>query len=122
MLPLTVRVNIYQGPHSCYARHEGVYIPGSGVSARTVDKFIAYILRDLVRGWTYDHSCRKIRMTPALARKRLIYLIALAKKHAPRDVGYVRRRVYEALARLAGARSAVAARVAPARRLAGVAV
>ena len=36
---------------------------------------------ELRRGWTYDHSCRRIRMTPALAKKRAIYLIALAKKH-----------------------------------------
>jgi len=36
---------------------------------------------ELRRGWTYDHSCRRIKMTPALAKKRAIYLIALAKKH-----------------------------------------
>ena len=36
---------------------------------------------ELRRGWTYDHSCRRIKMTPALAKKRAIYLIALAKRH-----------------------------------------
>jgi len=105
-----MRANIYQGPDSCYAKHEGVYIPGSGVSARTADKFIHFILRDLARGWTYDHSCRRVRMTPTLAKKRLLYLIALAKKHSPRDVPIVRARVREALARLAGAKRRVAKR------------
>ena len=36
---------------------------------------------ELRRGWTYDHSCRRIKMTPALAKRRAVYLIALAKKH-----------------------------------------
>jgi hypothetical protein len=36
---------------------------------------------ELRRGWTYDHSCRRIKMTPTLAKRRAIYLIALAKKH-----------------------------------------
>jgi len=36
---------------------------------------------ELRRGWTYDRSCRRIRMTPALAKKRALYLIALAHKH-----------------------------------------
>jgi len=106
------RRNIYQGPHSCYALREGIYIPGSGVSARTVDKFIHFILRDLARGWTYDHSCQRIRMPPALARKRLLYLIALARRHSPRDVPIVRARVREALARLGGVARRVARRAA----------
>jgi hypothetical protein len=37
---------------------------------------------ELRRGWTYDRpSCRRIRMTPTLAKRRAIYLIALTRKH-----------------------------------------
>jgi hypothetical protein len=44
---------------------------------------------ELRRGWTYDRSCRRIRMTPALAKKRAVYLVALARKH--RDAAEARR-------------------------------
>jgi len=74
--------NIYQGPSSCYAKKEGVWVPGSGVNEETLPAFIALILRDYKRGWTYDHDCRRIPMTDDLAIKRLNYLISLAKKHA----------------------------------------
>lgn len=47
---------------------------------------------ELRRGWTYDRSCRRIKMTPTLARKRAIYLIALAKRHYGADAA---RRVAE---------------------------
>ena len=73
--------NIYQGEGSCWARNEHVYVPGSGIDAKSTRGILSLIEQELRRGWTYDHSCRKIRMTPALAKRRAIYLIALAKKH-----------------------------------------
>jgi hypothetical protein len=75
------RKNIYQGEGSCWARHERIYVSGSGIDVRAAEGVLALIDRELRRGWTYDHSCRRIRMTPALARKRAIYLIALARRH-----------------------------------------
>jgi len=41
--------------------------------------------RELRRGWTYDQKGRRIRMTPRLAAKRAVYMIALAKKHRGRE-------------------------------------
>jgi len=73
--------DIYQGKDSCYGRKEGVYISGSGVTPRNMATFVKFILRDLRRGWTYDHSCRKIKMTKKLAIRRLAYLKALCIKH-----------------------------------------
>jgi len=73
--------NIYQGPESCWALHEHVYVPGSGIDTRSAEGILSLMGRELRRGWTYNHSCRRIRMTPTLAKKRAIYLIALAKKH-----------------------------------------
>jgi len=73
--------NIYQGENSCWARHENVYVPGSGIDARSARGILSLMERELRRGWTYNHSCRRVKMTPTLAKKRAIYLIALAKKH-----------------------------------------
>jgi len=73
--------NIYQGPQSCWARHEKIYVPGSGIDERAARGILSLIEKELRRGFTYDHSCRRIKMTPNLAKRRAIYLIALAKKH-----------------------------------------
>jgi len=73
--------NIYEGPSSCWARNENAYVPGDGVDAKSARGILSLMERELRRGWTYDHSCRRIKMTPNLAKKRAVYLIALAKKH-----------------------------------------
>jgi len=73
--------NIYQGSRSCWARHENAYVPGLGIDVRSARGILSLMDIELRRGWTYDRSCRRIRMTPALAKKRALYLIALAHKH-----------------------------------------
>jgi len=74
--------NIYQGPQSCWARRERIYVPGSGVDAKSARGILSLIDKELGRGWTYDRrGCRRIRMTLELARKRAQYLVALARKH-----------------------------------------
>jgi len=75
------RRNIYQGPPSCWAQYERVSAPGSGIDERAARAILYLMEVELRRGWTFDHSCRKIRMTPQLAKKRALYLIALAKRH-----------------------------------------
>jgi hypothetical protein len=75
------RRNIYQGPTSCWAQHERVSAPGSGIDERAARAILYLMEAELRRGWTYDHMCRRIRMTPGLARRRALYLIALAKRH-----------------------------------------
>ncbi len=90
--------NVYQGPNSCYAKFEGNYAPGRGVNAFTVRYLVGYILRDLKRGWTYERgTCRRIKMTQKLAIKRLRYLLALARKHAPAHLPTVKREVMRAI-------------------------
>jgi hypothetical protein len=73
--------NIYMGEGSCWARNENLYVPGDGVDAKSARGVLSLIDKELKRGWTYDHSCRRIKMTPNLAKKRAVYLIALAKRH-----------------------------------------
>ena len=78
---------VYQGRDSCLSRREGRYVkriarPGIDTVAEAVA--LAYaVLRDYRRGYTYDASngCRKIKMTSNLFRKRLRYILVLAKRH-----------------------------------------
>jgi hypothetical protein len=58
-------------------------VPGGGIDAESARGILKLIDAELRRGWTYDkRGCRRIRMTPVLARKRALYLIALARKHS----------------------------------------
>jgi hypothetical protein len=77
--------NIYQGRDSCYGRKEGTYITGSKVTPSNMKTFVRFILRDLKRGWTYNESCRRIKMSRKLATRRLIYLKALCIKHTGKE-------------------------------------
>ena len=90
--------NIYEGPSSWYAVYEGCFVPGKGVDRYTAASIAALILRDLRRGWSYDDRGRRVAMTRDLARRRLIYLIALAKRHSgPREMREVEEVVRYAL-------------------------
>ncbi|MCI4407736.1 MAG: hypothetical protein JHC26_01500 [Thermofilum sp.] len=75
------KLNIYQGQASAYALAEKTYVPGEGVNLETATSIASLLLRDLSRGWTYDHEGRKIPMTEKLFTKRLFYLYPLALKH-----------------------------------------
>ena len=76
---------IYTGPNSVYARRHGVYCPGPGVNVKTARCILNMIDRELRRGWTYDQRGRRIKMTPKLAARRAVYMIALARKHHGRE-------------------------------------
>ncbi len=92
--------NIYMGEGSCWGRIEHVYVPGDGVDAKSARGILSLIDRELKRGWTYDHSCHRIKMTPSLAKKRAVYLIALAKKqHGSAEARRVAEVVYDWLER-----------------------
>jgi hypothetical protein len=93
------RRNVYQGTSSCYAIKEGVWVPGSGVTPDLLPSFVALIMRDVVRGWSYDprNNCEVIPFDVDYAISRLNYLIALATKHAG-EPGYLFTR--EAIERL----------------------
>lgn len=83
--------NVYQGPQSCYAKREGLYVRRvgkTGIDTLAEAAAIAYlILRDYRRGWTYDReSCRKIPMTEDLFKARLRGLIRYSSIHLKRLV------------------------------------
>ena len=99
------RRNIYQGPGSCHALNEGVYVRGSGVDYETGLAIAYLILEDLSQGYTYDHSCRPIKMTVELAARRLAYLYPLCLKHTGdrRECSRLKRIVSTLLSRGPGA-------------------
>ncbi len=76
---------IYTGPNSVYGRKHGIHCPGPGVNVKTARCILNMIDRELRSGWTYDQKGRRIKMTPRLAAKRAVYMIALAQKHYGRE-------------------------------------
>jgi hypothetical protein len=94
------RKNLYQGPSSCYGRNEGVWVPGSGVLPEYLPSFIALIVRDMARGYTYDEeTCEPKRVDPSYLINRLQYLIALAKKHGGEEAKIYTKEALERLYR-----------------------
>lgn len=81
-----VHVPVYQGPNSCSARREGVYVRrlrGRGVDTVFEAVALAYMcLRDLRRGYTWENgSCRRIKMTGELFEKRVRFIYTLSLFH-----------------------------------------
>ncbi len=91
------RRNIYAGPDSCYCTRERIGCNQMGVAPTNVSYYLWAIGRDLARGWTYDHSCKRVSMTRRLAVRRATYLVALAKKHTRSETAA--RRVYAEVSR-----------------------
>ena len=71
-------MNIYKGRNSCYYRKEGILV--------TDDWQIPdVIVRDLRRGYTYDHECNVIEMTDDLAKARLAFLVRITRDELARE-------------------------------------
>jgi hypothetical protein len=73
-------------PRSCYAVHEGAYVPGKGLTEETFLSVMALILRDLKRGWSYDDRCNMVPFTKGYALQRTVWAGALAFTHTDKDV------------------------------------
>lgn len=71
-------MNIYKGTNSCYYRREGVLV---NYDWQIPDM----IMRDLRRGYTYDHDCNVIEMTNDLAKARLAFLIRITSDELARE-------------------------------------
>ena len=71
-------MNIYKGRRSCYYRREGILV--------THDWQIPdMIMRDLRRGYTYDHECNAIKMDDDLAKARLAFLVRITRDELTRE-------------------------------------
>ena len=71
-------MNIYKGRNSCYYRREGILV--------THDWQIPdMIMRDLRRGYTYDHECNVIMMNEDLAKARLAFLVRITTDELARE-------------------------------------
>jgi len=97
--------NIYLGKDSCYARRGLKYCKKKGRkgidSKEEVDCIIRKILNELRKGWTFNHECKRIRMTRKLAERRLIFLVRLACTHGGKRIcEYAKKRVKQVLKRI----------------------
>jgi hypothetical protein len=71
-------MNIYKGRRSCYYRRESILV--------THDWQIPdMIMRDLRRGYTYDHECNVIKMDDDLAKARLAFLEKITADELARE-------------------------------------
>ena len=71
-------MNIYKGRNSCYYRREGILV--------THDWQIPdMIMRDLRRGYTYDHECNVIKMDEDLTKARLAFFVRITKDELARE-------------------------------------
>jgi len=71
-------VNIYKGRNSCYYRKEDILV--------SYDWQIPdMIMRDLRRGYTYDHECNVIPMNEDLAKARLALHIRITADEVARE-------------------------------------
>jgi hypothetical protein len=82
----TYRRNKYIGTKSCYAVHEGVYVPGKGLTEETFLSVMALILRDVKRGWSYDDHCNRIPFSKSYALQRTVWAGALSFTHTDKEV------------------------------------
>ncbi|ADN50183.1 hypothetical protein [Vulcanisaeta distributa] len=77
--------NIYMGRGSCYAVNEGIYVaPGPMDLSRIVAHLLLH-LRDLKRGWTYDHDCNRVAMDRDLFEARSKYLVKICRDQGLSD-------------------------------------
>jgi hypothetical protein len=80
------RRNKYIGRRSCYAVHEGAYVPGKGLTEETFLSVMALILRDVKRGWSYDDHCNRIPFSRNYALQRVVWAGALSFTHTDKEV------------------------------------
>ncbi|ABL88082.1 conserved hypothetical protein [Pyrobaculum islandicum DSM 4184] len=77
--------SIYSGPQSCYAIAEGIYVEGGRMDLAKAAAHLYLHMRDLERGFTYDHECRRIKMTPELFEARSKFLVKLCREQGGSD-------------------------------------
>ncbi len=77
--------NIYMGRSSCYAVNEGIYVVPGPMDLGRVAAHLLLHLRDLRRGWTYDHDCNRVVMDRDLFEARSKYLVKICRDQGLSD-------------------------------------
>ncbi|MEZ0319400.1 MAG: hypothetical protein ABWK05_05345 [Pyrobaculum sp.] len=77
--------SIYSGARSCYAVNEGVYVEPGPMDLAKAAAHLYLHMKDFERGFTYDHDCRKVKMTPELFEARSKFLAKLCREQGGRD-------------------------------------
>ena len=76
--------SIYSGLGSCYAEKEGLYVKEGVMDIAKAAAHLYLHMLDLERGYTYDHRCNRIKMTPDLFETRSNFLIKLCVEQVGR--------------------------------------
>ena len=87
------RRSIYSGVQSCYAIMEEMYVEGGRMDLAKAAAHLHLHMRDLERGFTYDHGCRRVKMTPELFEARSKFLVKLCREQGGSDCDEVERLV-----------------------------
>lgn len=87
------RRSIYSGVRSCYAQYEGMYVESGVMDLAKAAAHLYFHILDLERGYTYDHNCRRVKMTPELFEARSKFLVKLCVDQAGEDCGEIERLV-----------------------------
>lgn len=91
------RRSIYSGASSCYAIMEGMYVTGGRMDLAKAAAHIYLHMRDLERGYTYDHECRRVKMTPELFEARSKFLVKLCREQGGADCNRIEQLVAHVL-------------------------
>lgn len=89
--------SIYSGLRSCYAKAEGLYVKPGPMDLAKAAAHLYLHLRDLERGLTYDHDCRRIPMDWELFKARSKYLVEICRKQNGGDCDEIEELVEETL-------------------------
>ncbi len=89
--------NIYMGKNSCYATKEGMYVAPGPMDLAHAAAHLYLHLRDLRRGWTYDHDCKRVSMDYELFKARSRYLVKICRDQGNDDCDDVERLVEEVI-------------------------
>jgi hypothetical protein len=92
--------NIYMGRSSCYGIKEGMYVAPGPMDLGRVAAHLFLHLRDLKRGWSYDHDCNRVVMDRGLFEARSRYLVKICRDQGLRDCDEVERLVEEVITTL----------------------
>ncbi|AET31945.1 hypothetical protein P186_0493 [Pyrobaculum ferrireducens] len=74
-----------------------MYVEGGKMDLAKAAAHLYLHMRDLERGYTYDHECRRIKMTPELFEARSKFLVKLCREQTGTDCDEVERLVNHVL-------------------------
>ncbi|MGC8582483.1 MAG: hypothetical protein ACP5I3_01200 [Thermoproteus sp.] len=76
---------------------DGMYVETGPMDLAKAAAHLYFHLRDLERGFTYDHECRRVPMSWSLFEARSKYLAEICRKQGGKECGEIEELVEEVL-------------------------